>query len=481
MPSAFVKDSSGTWKHVKQQFVKVNDRWEPVKNVWIKENNTWKLGYSQSTGSVVYNTPTLGGIFKVPDDIYEIKITYPDFVNTANNYVSTRSMTVTPGSTINYSIGDYGQMSSFGDVAVASFDQIAAKWAGDLDWVCTNWIGLVTGTNALTAYAVGTAIPSDLDSTQQQMASQGVYFDQNNSKYRTDFYSNSLGYFTCSIYVSTVPPQFIQGPIQAVLTEAPVINGGTTIIEKQPTKENNYTVRLLTTDPGAKPDVANHYYQLNLRQVMPITVSWGDWPPEDLYPVSATIQLISVNGNSLNPSARGGDPIVYSMTTTNFTSGTLYYSVSPVNVSIFDNVIASVSGNFTGTSASGVLHTSFGEINVVNSRADTTFTIAASPASFKNIKSNILQYSVKIYKDQERTDGGFLAESTQVLIIPPAGSIIDESYCGGPYGRFGGTLYTQYTVVANGIGGYSFPTAKENSELCGYTPPVFDYGGGSPG
>jgi hypothetical protein len=126
MPSAFVKDSSGTWKHVKQQFVKVNDRWEPVKNVWIKENNTWKLGYSQSTGSVVYNTPTLGGIFKVPDDIYELKITYPNF--NSSSYVSTQTMTVIPGQSINYSIGDYGQMSSFGDVAVAPFDKIVAKW-----------------------------------------------------------------------------------------------------------------------------------------------------------------------------------------------------------------------------------------------------------------------------------------------------------------------------------------------------------------
>jgi len=469
MPSAFVKDSSGTWKHVKQQFVKVNDRWEPVKNVWIKENNTWRLGYSQSTGTITFSTPSLGGLFKVPDDIYELKITYPNL--DSPSYVSTQTMAVTPGQTVNYSIGDYGQMSSFGDVAVAAFDRTAAKWSGDLDWVCTNYIGLITGTNVLTAYAIGNADPADTEGTQQQMARQGVYFDQKNSKYRTGFYSNSLAGFTCSIYVSTVPPQFIQGPVQAFLTEAPFINGGTTIIEKQPTKENNYVVQLLTTDPGANPDVANHYYQLNLRQVMPITVSWGDWPPEDLYPVVATIRLVSVNGNSLNPPARGGNNVVYSITITNFTSGKLYYSISPVNTSIFDKVIASISGSFVGTSAGGVLHTSFGEINVINSQAATTFTISNNIDSYRNIGLNTLQYTVKIYKDQERTDAGKIGESSVVQIIPPAGSIINDSYCGKPGGQFGGTLYSQYTVLADGSGGYSRTNEQTNSTACGYVDP----------
>jgi len=461
MPSAFVKDSSGTWKHVKQQFVKVNDRWEPVKNVWIKENNTWKLGYAQSTGSVVYNTPTLGGIFKVPDDIYELKITYPDFVNTANNYVSTRSMTVTPGQSINYSIGNYGQMSSFGDVAVASFDRKVIQYSGSTDEWIFQLVGLVTGTNVLSTASVGTT--SEL---MRDLKNAGIYYYQDNIRYgqpttpipNYDLSGNFAPFgdfnesLTCSIFISTIPEQFIQGPVQAHIAEAPVIGGGTTIVQIQPSKENNYIAKITTTDPSGDPPINLHYYQLNLRQVMPITVAWGDWPPEDLYPVRADIQLVSVNGNSSKPPARGGDPIVYSMTTTNFTSGTLYYSVSPVSVSIFDNVIASVSGNFAGTSANGVLHTSFGEINVVNSRADTTFTIAPGSISFKNILSPTLEYRIKVYKDQERTSAGFIAESPVVQIIPPAGSVINDSYCGGPTGRFGGTLYSRYSVVAVGDG-----------------------------
>jgi len=467
MPSAFVKDSSGTWKHVKQQFVKVNDRWEPVKNVWIKENNTWKLGYAQSTGSVVYNTPTLGGIFKVPDDIYELKITYPNF--NSSSYVSTQTMTVIPGQSINYSIGDYGQMSSFGDVAVAPFDRKVVQYSGSTDEWIFQLIGLVTGTNVLSTASVGTT-----SQLMRDLKTAGIYYYQDNLRYGEptnpvpnydssgnfsplgQSYNESL---TCSIFISTIPEQFIQGPIQAHIAEAPVIGGGTTIVQTQPSKENNYIAKIATSDPSGDPPINLHYYQLNLRQVMPITVAWGDWPPEDLYPVKADIQLVSVNGIAPNLSsgpplavARGGNPIVYSMTTTNFTSGTLYYSVSPVNVSIFDNVIASVSGNFTGTSANSVLHTSFGEINVVNSRADTTFTIAPGSVSFKNILSPTLEYRIKVYKDQERTSAGFIAESPRVRIFPPGGSIIDDRYCGGPTGRFGGTLYSQYTVIAVGDG-----------------------------
>jgi hypothetical protein len=489
MPSAFVKDSSGTWKHVKQQFVKVNDRWEPVKNVWIKENNTWKLGYSQSTGSVVYDTPSLGGIFKVPDDIYELKITYPDFVNTANNYVSTRLMTVTPGQTVNYSIGDYGQMSSFGNVAVAAFDRKVVLYSGSTDEWIFQLIGLVTGTNVLSTASVGT--------TSQLMAdlkTAGIYYYQDNIRYGQPTnpipnydgsgnlapfgdYNESL---TCSIFISTIPEQYIQGPVQAHLVESPVIGGGTSIVQTQPSKENNYITKIATSDPSGDPPINLHYYQLNLRQVMPITVAWGDWPPEDLYPVRATITLVSVNGIAPNLSlgpplavAYGGNPIVYSMTTTNFTSGTLYYSISPTNVSIFDNVISSVSGNFAGTLANGVLHTSFGEINVINGRADTTFTIAASTGSFRNIISPTLEYRINVYKDRERTPGGFIAQSNIVQIIPPAGSVITDSYCGGPSGRFGGTLYSRYTVVANGSGGtQSLGTGEPNSRVCGYVEPL---------
>jgi len=436
--------------------------------VWIKENNTWKLGYAQSTGSVVYNTPTLGGIFKVPDDIYELKITYPDFVNTANNYVSTRSMTVTPGQTVNYSIGDYGQMSSFGNVAVASFDKLVAKWAGDLDTWLYQLIGMVTGTNVISTSSLG-----DTAQLMSDVNAAGIYFYQDN----IDFHESvnpfpgpsphgSWNGLTGTIAISTVPTQFIQGPVRAYLSEAPVIAGGTTIIETQPTKENNYTVRLQTVDPSADPRISTHYYQLNLRQVMPITVAWGDWPPEDLYPVRASIKLVSVNGNTQTTTAYAGNPIVYSMTTTNFTSGTLYYSVSPVNVSIFDKAIASVNGNFTATSASGVLHTSFGEINVVNSRADATFTISTSTASFENILSPTLEYRIEVYKDRERTDGGSVGQSDLVRIISPEGSIITNRYCGTD-GRFGGTKNNLYTVVADGAGGYR----RTNEILDGCKPP----------
>jgi hypothetical protein len=468
MPSAFVKDSSGTWKHVKQQFIKVNDQWKPVKNVWIKENNTWKLGYSQSTGSVVYNTPTLGGIFKVPDDIYELKITYPNL--NSPGYISTQTMIVTPGQTINYSIGDYGQMSSFGDVAVAAFDKIVVKWSGSLDHYLFNLIGMVTGTTVLSTVSVGTT--SEL---MTDLKNAGIYFYQDNIQYRQPTspvpnydangnfapfgnYNESL---TCSIFISTIPQPFIQGPVQAYLSEAPVLNGGTTEIQTQPTKENNYIAKLLTLDPSGNPPIGLHYYQLNLRQVMPITVAWGDWPLEDLYPVSANIQLVSINGIAPNLSsgayANGGSTIVYSIATTNFTSGILYYSVeSLINIplSTYDKIIASVSGNFVGTTAGGVLRTSFGEINITNSQANTTFTIAAGVDSFKNMSSQIAVYRIRVYKDQERTDAGVVGQSDFVQVNPPAGSIINSSYCGGPSNQFGGTLYSLYTVIADGTGGY---------------------------
>jgi hypothetical protein len=488
MPSAFIKDSSGTWKHVKQQFVKVNDRWEPVKNVWIKENNVWHLGYSQSTGSVVYNTPTLGGIFKVPDDIYELKITYPDFVNTANNYVSTKLMTVTPGQSVNYSIGDYGQMSSFGDVAVAMFDKVVTKWSGDLDTWVYQLIGMVTGTNVISTSSLG-----DTAQLISDVNAAGIYFYQDN----IDFHGSvnpfpdpggphgSWNYLTGTIAISTVPTQFIQGPVQAYLSEAPVIAGGTTVIETQPTKENNYTVRLQTVDPSANPRISTHYYALNLRQVMPITVSWGDWPPEDLYPITATIALTSISmstGAGFNPpsgsqpySVYAGGAVKYNIDTTNLTTGTLYYSVKTTKgrIPAKDDVF-SVSGNFTATTtlSDGAIHNSYGTVNVVNSSSTATFTIAVSTSSFLNVGATSLISHVEIYKSQERNASSLLCTGPYVNIIPPVDSILDNSYCGSPTGTYGGTQFSRYNVVADGSGGYkTLILLEENSSLCGYNPP----------
>jgi hypothetical protein len=362
----------------------------------------------------------------------------------------------------------------------------------------------VTGTTVISTVSVGT--------TSQLMAdlkTAGIYYYQDNLRYgqsTTPVPNYKGGVFdpfgdfneslTCSIFISTIPEQFIQGPVQAHLAEAPVIGGGTTIVQTQPSKENNYIAKIATSDPSGDPPINLHYYQLNLRQVMPITVAWGDWPPEDLYPITATIALTSISmstGAGFNPpsgsqpySVYAGGAVKYSIDTTNLTTGTLYYSVKTTKgrIPAKDDVFA-VGGNFTATTtlSDGAIHNSYGTVNVVNSSSTATFTIAVNTSSFFNIGDTSLISHVEIYKSQERNDSSLLRMGLDVNIIPPEGSIINDCYCGG--GSLGGIKYNRYLLIADGAGGYKpLVLAEENSKICGYIDTGFIdllNGGGSPG
>jgi hypothetical protein len=477
MPTAYVKQN-GQWVHPKSIYVKNNGQWKLVKSAWIKDNGTWRLGYTSSTGTVTFSTPSLGGLFIVPEDIYELRVRYPD--PSSSTYVTEQTISVNPGQSINYSIGDYGQISSFGSVAAKPFDQIVAKWSGILDWKCVNQIGLITGTTALSAVSVGNATE-----TSAEMATAGIYFTQENTKYNS--FLGSLNGYTCSIYVSTIPVPAIQGSFRAYLTEAPAIAGGTTIIETQPTAANNYVVQLLTTDPSGDPPVNLHYYQLNLQQINPITVTWGDWPEEDLYPVSASISLTSISTAAGSPftspsgtepySVYAGGAVKYSVTTTNLTTGTLYYKIKTTKGKIptSDNILE-VSGRFTATTtfSDGIVHNSYGTVSVNNSLSTSTFTVAAGTNPFLNMDDTSLISCVEIYKNEDRTPAALLCSGPYIRIIPPAGAILNTGYCGSPAGRFGGTQFSLYTVVANGTGGYILTNEVAESESCGYVDP-FNY------
>jgi len=494
MSTIYVKEN-GQWIHPKSIYVKDNGQWKLVKSAWIKDNGTWKLGYASSTGTVTFSTPTLGGIFVVPEDIYELRVRYPDL--TSSTYVTEQTISVKPGEIINYSIGDYGQISSFGPVAAKAFDKVVAKWSGDLDTWLYQRIGMVTGTNVISTSSLGntTQLMSDLGAAN-------IYYYQDN----IDFHETvapvpdpggphgDWNYLTGTISISTIPIPYIQGDVRAYLSENPVIAGGSTVIEQQPSTSNNYVVQLMTVDPQADPRISTHYWQLNLQQINPITVTWGDWPPEDLYPISASISLtaISTSTGSAFTAPSGTQPysiyaggaVRYSVTATNLTTGTLYYSVKTTKgrIPTSDNIFV-VSGNFTATTtfSDGITHNSYGTVNVVNSSSTATFTIAVSTSSFLNMGNTSLISRVEIYKTEERSPASLLCSGPYINIIPPASSVLNNSYCGTPAGTFDGNQYSLYTVVADGIGGYILTNEQANSELCGYTPPPFDYGGGSGG
>jgi hypothetical protein len=308
----------------------------------------------------------------------------------------------------------------------------------------------------------------------RDISGAGIYYYQDN----IDFHQSinpfpdpngphgSWNYLTSTITISTVPTQFIQGPVRAYLSEAPVIAGGTTVIETQPTKENNYTVRLQTVDPSANPRISTHYYVLNLQQVMPITVTWGDWPLEDLDPITATITLSTISVGTGQPTIApsgtqpytiySGGTLSYNVVTTNLDNGTLYYNVKNIGVGRIpaSDQIFSAGGYFTATTtlSNGQTQNSYGTVGINNKVSQGTFIISSNTASFRGINNSVLITALEIYRSPEHTSVGLLDTGPLIKIIPPNGSYVKSLYKGGSNPIWGGDPAYTYDVVANGDG-----------------------------
>lgn len=248
MPNIYVNDA-GTDKVSKQIFVKDEGVWKTVKSVWIKNGNTWKKAFPESNGTITYTTGT--GNFLVPNGITSVTVSYP----TTTELVTT-SYGVTPGTNIAYNIGNYGSGSTFGSITTPAFDTVVATFAGNVDHTLYE------------VYSMGSASGSSYSGTgtlatlSAGAAAQGIYYNEYGEGYHGDL--------VCSISISTVPNSVLNSSIQAYISAFSGRQGGN--ISEQPSSTNGYRTTMFLYDYFGGEGY--YTYTMNIRQVVPITVSW---------------------------------------------------------------------------------------------------------------------------------------------------------------------------------------------------------------
>jgi hypothetical protein len=137
---------------------------------------------------------------------------------------------------------------------------------------------------------------------------------------------------------------------KVVITDTNFAGGGTSIVMQQPTPGNSYVAGVNTGDPvGTYSDNNVHYFILNLQQITPISIKWGDWSPIPIAP-----KVLSITPNT-GTTAGGKSVTIGGTGFTNATSAT----IGGTNISSFvvvnDTTITGITpAGSQGTSAVAV-------------------------------------------------------------------------------------------------------------------------------
>ena len=266
--SKLLVKNAGTWTYPELVYVKENNRWKSAREVWVKEGDDWKIAWPNNTGTITYSESSFG-VFQVPDGVYNIEIYWP----TSSTYISSATLAVTPGSQISYRIGELGEASDFGGVSTSKVNKEVARFRGVVDHTLTQKFTVITTSTATITYS-NYENSDGLNATDlaAAVAAAGLYYEESNETLQGDKLTNiSLTPVTTSTILPTVD-------YKVVITDTNFAGGGTSIVMQQPTPGNSYVAGVNTGDPvGTYSDNNVHYFILNLQQITPISIKWGDW------------------------------------------------------------------------------------------------------------------------------------------------------------------------------------------------------------
>ena len=265
MSKLLVKDA-GTWTYPELVYVKENSRWKSAREVWVKEGDDWKIAWPNNTGTITYSESSFG-VFQVPDGVYNIEIYWP----TSSTYISSATLAVTPGSQISYRIGELGEASNFGGVSTSKVDHEVARFRGVVDHTLIQKFTVATS-STLTYSNYENSDGLDAGALASAVAAASLYYEESNETLQGDKPANiSLTPMLITDILPTVD-------YKVVITETNFAGGGTSIVMQQPTSGNSYVAGVNTGDPvGVAADNNVHYFILNLQQITPISIKWGDW------------------------------------------------------------------------------------------------------------------------------------------------------------------------------------------------------------
>ena len=241
MPNTYIKDG-GVQRLVQRPFAKVSGAWQPIKKIWFKDSGTWRQVFG-NTGSEVFTT--VGSTsWTVPPGVYSVSVTYPSTTG-----LVTSSLSVTPGSAISISIGDYGASSTFASVTMPAYDQAVFAWQGNVDAQLTQQVQVAT--NTATSYS-GSGGNSTITNGA---AANGIYYNVSYEGWHGDL---GMGAQMTPVLISTLLTTFECYYSYHSGREA------NNYIDTQPTAANSYQLGVSQYDGNR----SEGYYQntLNIRQ-----------------------------------------------------------------------------------------------------------------------------------------------------------------------------------------------------------------------
>lgn len=241
MADTYIK-VSGTQRIVQRPFAKVSGAWQPIKKIWAKDGGTWKQVFG-NTGSATFSTVGTTS-WTVPPGVYSVDVTYP----TTSGLV-TSALSVTPGTSISVSIGDYGASSTFGSVTMPAYDKAVFAHQGNVDHQLTQHVQVAT-TNA-TSYSGGGGNTTIANGA----ASNGIYYNVSYEGWHGDLGMNAQ---MNPVLISTLLTTFECYYSYHAGREA------NNVIDTQPSAGNSYQLSISQYDGNR----SEGYYEntLNLRQ-----------------------------------------------------------------------------------------------------------------------------------------------------------------------------------------------------------------------
>lgn len=248
--------NSGNFKTTNRVLVRNGGTWRSARQIWVKKGGAWvKASPTTATNTVLRSG---SGLFVVPATASLLTVSYPTPAGIVN-----AKLNVVPGQSLYYSIGDYGNSSTFGSIVAPAYNKEIMYWENEVDG--ENFMEITAASSTGTGFS-GDPAGSDNTTLYNLAAATGCYYNE--------YYEWGHGDQYAIVRLYTVPSYTLINPAKVVMTNLNTYGRGGSGVEflQQPTADNNYRIKIRAYDGGYSQ--WHQSWNLNVQQQVPFTISW---------------------------------------------------------------------------------------------------------------------------------------------------------------------------------------------------------------
>lgn len=248
--------NSGSFKTANRLVVRNGGVWKPARQIWIKQSGGWVKASPVASGNTILRSGS--GLFVVPATVTNLGVSYPTPLGIVN-----ARLNVTPGQSIYYSIGDYGQPSIFDSITAPAYNREVMYWENEVDG--EDFMEITMASSTGTGF-FGDPAGSDNTTLYNQAIAAGCYYNE--------YYEWGHGDQYAIVRLYTVPSYTLVNPGKVVLANLNTYGRGGSGVDiiQQPTADNNYRAKVRAYDGGYSQ--WHQSWNLNVQQQVPFTITW---------------------------------------------------------------------------------------------------------------------------------------------------------------------------------------------------------------